>query len=93
MTGNCWYRLEINEVESLKDKVNQIDFGAKLANCENFEAYAIGPGPDGNPVKIVHKWEGSDNRVRFLILFVILCLKVTHWLQIDFGKGILITKS
>lgn len=75
------YKLEKSELDSLKDLVNKIVPLAKLQNCEKFDV-VVG----SKDKEVSHTWEESNNRIRFVIIFVILMLKLTYWLQIEFQK-------
>ncbi|MFH0022805.1 hypothetical protein ACFZAC_14520 [Pseudomonas fluorescens] len=81
--------LENSAIETLKKKVDDAIPAAPIQNCEEFEVHAEGKDPHGNPARITHAWKSSNNRIKFLILFVIFMLKFTHWIQEAFtSRGI-----
>ena len=83
------YELEASAIESLKVKVDQIVPSAKVNKCEVFQAFVKGKDQNGQPTEITYTWDSSDNRVKFVLIFVILMLKITHWIQDEFNtRGI-----
>jgi hypothetical protein len=83
------YQLENSQIESLKTKVNGITSSALMQNCETFHVFVGGKDEHGNPKEITYTWDSSDNRVKFVLIFVILMLKITHWIQGEFiSRGI-----
>lgn len=83
------YQLEYSQIESLKNKVDIIIKSAKIKNCETFHIFVGGEDKHGNAKEITYTWSSSDNRVKFVLIFVILMLKITHWIQSEFiSRGI-----
>jgi hypothetical protein len=86
------YSIEDSEISSLQRKVDdciQID---NFRSCADFEITGSGTDQDGKRAPILHKWTDSSNRIRFLIAFIILMLKITRWMQVEFqSRGIAYT--
>lgn len=83
------YELEDSVIESLKTRVNEIVPSAEVQKCETFHVFVGGKDQDGNPKEITYTWESSGNRVKFVLIFVILMLKLTQWIQEEFiNRGI-----
>ena len=80
------YQLEKSQIEALKNRVDSIVESAKIQNCETFHIFVGGKDENGNPKEITYTWNKSDNRVKFVLVFVILMLKLTHWIQNEFNK-------
>ncbi|CEP34355.1 MULTISPECIES: hypothetical protein [unclassified Halomonas] len=86
------YQLEKSQIESLKNRVDDVVESAKVQKCETFHVFVGGKDENGNPKEITYTWENSDNRVKFALVFVILMLKLTHWIQSEFNsRGITYT--
>jgi hypothetical protein len=75
------HSLEGSMVDALKAKVDKLAPTTQTLKCENFSVYMEGRDSLGNAANITHTWDGADNRIRFLIVFVILMLKFTSWVQ------------
>lgn len=83
------YELEISGIDSLKNKINSAIASANVLPCEEFHVCAGGKDQSGSPVEITYTWESGDNRIKFILIFVILMLKLTHWIQSEFhSRGI-----
>lgn len=80
------HALEKSNLESLKTKTNNISTDANLTNCEEFKLHSSGVDPSGNRVDSIISWSSADNRVKFLIVFIILMLKLTSWIQSEFNR-------
>lgn len=78
------YVLEDSIIDSIKTKVDQLEPAADIQNCESFEAYVSGRDQNGERQDITYRWAESDNRIKFVLIFVILMLKLTRWLQLEF---------
>lgn len=83
------YQLEKSQITSLKNYVDDAVRPAKIRKCEAFHLFVGGKDENGNPKETTYTWENSDNRVKFVLVFVILMLKLIHWIQNEFiGRGI-----
>ncbi|MDE8740611.1 hypothetical protein PZA20_02095 [Pectobacterium polaris] len=80
------YQLENSQIESLKTKVDNLTGSALIRSCETFDVSVGGRDEHGNPKEIVYTWGSSDNRVKFVLIFVILMLKITSWIQSEFSR-------
>ncbi len=80
------YQLEKSQIESLKSRVDGIVESAKVQKCETFHVFVGGKDENGNLKEITYTWNDSDNRVKFVLVFVILMLKITHWIQSEFNS-------
>ncbi|MBA5601068.1 hypothetical protein H1224_08370 [Pectobacterium aroidearum] len=80
------YQLENSQIESLKTKVDNLIGSALTQSCEAFDVFVGGRDEHGNPKEIVYTWGSSDNRVKFVLIFVILMLKITSWIQSEFSR-------
>ena len=80
------YKIELSSIDSLKNKVNSIVPSAKIQDCETFHIFLGGKDQNGNPGEKKYTWEDSDNRLKFVLIFVILMLKITYWMQIEFNN-------
>lgn len=80
------HALEDSNLESLKTRTNNIPSNASLEKCENFELHSSGLDQQGKRVESKISWKNADNRVKFLITFIILMLKLTSWIQSEFIK-------
>ncbi|MFB1118092.1 hypothetical protein RF240_19340 [Dickeya dadantii] len=80
------YQLENSQIESLKTKVDNLIGSALTQSCETFDVFVGGRDEHGNPKEIVYTWSSSDNRVKFVLIFVILMLKITSWIQSEFSR-------
>ena len=80
------YQLEKSQIEALKNRVDSIVESAKVQKCETFHVFVGGKDENGNPKEITYTWDKSDNRVKFVLVFVILMLKLTHWIQNEFNR-------
>ncbi|WP_417355121.1 hypothetical protein [Gallaecimonas pentaromativorans] len=83
------YQLEKSQIEALKNRVDDVVESAKVQKCETFHVFVGGKDQNGNPKEVTYTWGDSDNRVKFVLVFVILMLKITHWIQSEFNaRGI-----
>lgn len=80
------YQLEKSQIESLKSRVDDIVESATVQKCETFHVFVGGKDENGNIKEIIYTWNDSDNRVKFVLVFVILMLKITHWIQSEFNS-------
>ena len=80
------YRLEKSQIESLKKRVDEIVKAAKIQKCETFHLFASGNDENGNAREITYTWDKSDNRIKFVLVFVVLMLKLTYWVQNEFNN-------
>lgn len=81
------HELEYSALESLANRVDAIDVpeDLNLQDSKKFHLFMGGKDQDGNPAERTYTWETGDNRIRFVIVFVILMLKLTHWIQVEFN--------
>jgi len=79
------YVMEKSEIEALANKIDAISEPEKMVPCRNFSAYLSGKDQNGNQKDVEHKYEDSDLRMRFIILFVAFMLKLSWWLQSEFN--------
>lgn len=83
------YQLEKSQIESLKNRIDDVVESARVQKCGTFHVFVGGKDENGNLKEITYTWEESDNRVKFVLVFVILMLKLTHWIQNEFiSRGI-----
>ncbi len=80
------YKFEDSMVNALKERVNALVEGAKVQPCETFHVFAGGKDVDGNSVERTYSWKDSDNRMKFVLVFVILMLKLAYWIQEEFNR-------
>lgn len=80
------YQLEKSQIESLKNRVDDVVESAKVQKCEVFHVFVGGKDKNGNLKEITYTWDDSDNRVKFVLVFVILMLKITYWIQNEFNS-------
>lgn len=80
------YEMDTQSIESIKDKVNAITEPKSLLRCEEFSAFISGRDSDGQVKEIAYTYKEGDNRVKFLITFVMLMLKLSWWMQKDFQR-------
>jgi len=73
-------------IDALKIKVDKLIPSAKVQKCETFHLFVAGKDQNGNSTEMTYTWENSDNRIKFVIVFVILMLKLTSWMQDEFVK-------
>ncbi|MCY1426661.1 hypothetical protein D9M71_424840 [compost metagenome] len=78
------YELEGSEIDSLRNRVNRAVASANVQPCETFHVFVGGKDQNGNLIEKTYTWEDSDNRIKFVLIFVILMLKLTHWIQSEF---------
>lgn len=78
------YQLEKSQIESLKNRVDNVVKSAMVQKCETFHIFVGGKDENGNSKEITYGWGDSCNRVKFVLVFVILMLKLTHWIQNEF---------
>lgn len=81
------HELEYSALESLANRVDAIDApeDLNLQDSKKFHLFMGGKDQDGSPAERTYTWETGDNRIRFVIVFVILMLKLTHWIQVEFN--------
>lgn len=83
------HALEASMLEALKRKVDLALPEAPVLKCEEFSLWAGGKDQHGKPAQITYGWKGADTRIRFLIVFMVFMLKLTHWIQEAFNlRGI-----
>ncbi len=80
------YELELSTIDALKIKVDKLIPSAKVQKCETFHLFVAGKDQNRNSTEMTYTWENSDNRIKFVIVFVILMLKLTSWMQDEFVK-------
>ena len=80
------YELDAQSIESIRNKVNAITEPATLLKCEEFSVFISGKNSSGQAREITHTYKEGDDRVKFLIIFVMLMLKLAWWMQNDFQK-------
>ena len=78
--------MDTQSIESIKDKVNAITEPKSLLRCEEFSAFISGRDSAGQVKEIAYTYKEGDNRVKFLITFVMLMLKLSWWMQKDFQR-------
>ena len=74
------YQVQESELNVIKSKVDRIDIGDSLLNCEQItttRVYHIG----GNAESETRNWQSSDINNKLVIIFVILAIKLTTWIQ------------
>ena len=65
------YVLQHSEINALKDRINKIVKSAKIQNsAEDFHVFTSGKDKNGETKEITYKWESSDNRIKFVLIFV-----------------------
>lgn len=79
------YLLEGSQIESLRQKFDPLVPDAKLRPCAEFQAFVAGKDAEGRQVEKIYSWQG-ESRMKFVIVFVSLMLKITHWMQVDFQR-------
>lgn len=77
-------QLEKSWIDSLCSRIDGIASDVQLQPCKEFHAYVGGKDAEGTPVEKTYRWKDGDNRIRFVIMFVVLMLKITHWIQTEF---------
>jgi hypothetical protein len=83
------HKIEKSQIDSLRIKVNAFLSDSNITPCEEFVMEMSGTDPLGNRKKLMHKWEESDSRLKFIILFINLMIRLVWWIQNDFKhKGI-----
>jgi len=80
------HELEDSLIDSLKDQVNNAVPGAQVSPCESLHAFVSGKNAEGERVEKKYTWADSDNRVKFVIIFVAAILKITGWIQKEFNR-------
>jgi hypothetical protein len=80
------YELEKSMIEALKNKINNAVKTETIQDCETFHVFVGGKDQAGNPTEVTYTWESSNNRIKFVLLFVILMLKLTQWIQGEFQE-------
>lgn len=78
------YQLEKSQITSLKNYVDDVVKSAMIRKCEAFHVFVGGKDENGKPKETTYTWENSDNRVKFVLVFVVLMLKLTYWIQNEF---------
>ena len=78
------YVLETSFIGSLRKKVDAVVPEAKLLPCDQFQTYVSGKDMAGRDAENIYTWQDGENRIRFVIIFVVLMLKITHWMQTEF---------
>lgn len=79
-------KLEYSALESLASRVDAIDVPEtlNLQDARKFHLFIGGKDQDGTPTECTYTWDTGDNRTRFVIVFMTLMLKLTHWIQVEF---------
>jgi len=80
------YVLEFSAIDALRRLVDAVAAPITVTPCETFRATVSGLDASGNRREIDHSWSSADNRMKLVILFVVLMLKITHWMQGEFLK-------
>ncbi|MDO6693727.1 hypothetical protein Q4574_10550 [Aliiglaciecola sp. 3_MG-2023] len=80
------FKLEKSAIESLKNKVNNFMSEANITKCEEFTLVVNGTDHTGERKEMIHKWETSENRIRFITLFMNLMVRLLFWMKIEFKK-------
>lgn len=78
------YALEKSYIDSLANLVDAIPSDELMGNSKEFQLYVSGKDSLGNVCETVHKWNDCDVRRQFVIVFVLLMLKFTVWIQKEF---------
>jgi len=82
------HQLETSALTSLASKVDAIDVPEKLEleDSKSFQITLGGTDQNGVRANRIHTWADGNSRMRFVIVFVILMLKLTHWIQGEFNR-------
>jgi hypothetical protein len=80
------YELDQQTIDALKNRVNTISGPENINNCEDFHLFRSGIAPDGQRREISHTYHEGDDRMKFVIIFVILMLKLCWWMQSEFQQ-------
>jgi hypothetical protein len=80
------YMMEKSEIEALANKIDAITDPEKMLPCREFSAFLSGEDKNGNRKDMEYKYETSDSRMQFIILFVAYMLKLSWWLQSEFNN-------
>ncbi|NOH60212.1 hypothetical protein F0261_19495 [Alteromonas sp. 07-89-2] len=83
------HKLEDSQVEGLRVQVNSFLADANITPCEEFKLSVKGKDQHGTPSEKVHDWTSSEPRLKFIILFINLMVRLVWWIQNEFkGKNI-----
>lgn len=86
------FELEKSQVESLAKIVDGISSKNVVQKCHTFEMVVGGQTVEGELREVKLNWEASNNRMKFVLVFVILMLKLTEWIQKELNvRGIRFT--
>ncbi|MGN2431450.1 hypothetical protein [Pseudomonas syringae] len=66
--------------------MDDLETNVPMLKCNDFKLFTSGKDQHGAAAEFTHAWEKSDNRIRFLIVFLSFMLKLTHWIMGAFGK-------
>lgn len=83
------YKIEDSGMASLRDAVDALPAEQGFTQCDEFELYLEGAGPDGERKQVSYNWMTADTKKRLAIVQVILVLKLVQWMQNAFNdRGI-----
>jgi len=80
------YVLEYSAIDALRKLVDAFASHIGLTPCETFQASVSGTDQAGRRVDTDYTWASAVNRIKFVIVFIVLMLKITHWIQEEFQK-------
>lgn len=80
------HQMEKSGIDSIKALVDDLDCPANIQRCDSFHLFIGGQDQSGKEVEVTHTYQKGENRIKFLIVFVILMLKLSWWLQAEFSK-------
>lgn len=82
------YEFTLSELESLADKIDKIpntEGMREIKECRGFTATSSGIDQHHNKrVQKTVDYHSSNNQMKFLIVFIVLMLKLSGWLQKEF---------
>ena len=78
--------MEVSTLDSLAERIDEILEPEKMLPSREFVAYISGKDQNGNRVEREFRYQESDCRMKFIILFVVYMLKLSWWLQTEFNK-------
>ncbi|MAE39893.1 MAG: hypothetical protein CML07_03025 [Psychrobacter sp.] len=77
------HKLESSQLEELKNQVNSFISQSEITRCEEFNLSVTGKGQNGEPGTRVYKWASAEHRIKFIILFMNLMVRLVWWIQSD----------
>ncbi len=77
------YKIELSMIDSIRTKVDALPSLVSLRPCDEFEIQMEGLDATNMRRSISYKWDASDSKKKFLLVFIVFVLKLVGWMQVE----------